>query len=63
MSLPAVLERVPADSFSTNKRLIDEVASVPSKRLRNKISGCELSPWFTLTSAPPGYAFSAESPR
>ncbi|KAK4689549.1 small subunit ribosomal protein S17e, partial [Tremellales sp. Uapishka_1] len=25
--------------FHTNKRLIDEVASVPSKRLRNKISG------------------------
>jgi len=25
---------------STNKRLLDEVASVPSKRLRNKISGC-----------------------
>ncbi|RXK41544.1 40S ribosomal protein S17-B [Tremella mesenterica] len=25
--------------FDTNKRLIDEVASVPSKRLRNKISG------------------------
>jgi len=24
---------------STNKRLLDEVASVPSKRLRNKISG------------------------
>lgn len=30
-----------ADTRSTNKRLIDEVASVPSKRLRNKISGCE----------------------
>lgn len=28
-------------SPSTNKRLLDEVASVPSKRLRNKISGCE----------------------
>jgi len=27
---------------STNKRLLDEVASVPSKRLRNKISGCKL---------------------
>jgi hypothetical protein len=26
---------------STNKRLLDEVASVPSKRLRNKISGCK----------------------
>lgn len=26
-------------TFSTNKRLLDEVASVPSKRLRNKISG------------------------
>ncbi|KAK1925369.1 ribosomal protein S17e [Papiliotrema laurentii] len=25
--------------FHTNKRLLDEVASVPSKRLRNKISG------------------------
>lgn len=29
------------DVPSTNKRLLDEVASVPSKRLRNKISGCE----------------------
>lgn len=29
-----------ANSSSTNKRLLDEVASVPSKRLRNKISGC-----------------------
>ena len=29
------------DIPSTNKRLLDEVASVPSKRLRNKISGCE----------------------
>ena len=26
---------------STNKRILDEVALVPSKRLRNKISGCE----------------------
>jgi small subunit ribosomal protein S17e len=25
--------------FHTNKRIIDEVATVPSKRLRNKISG------------------------
>lgn len=32
------------DIFSTNKRLLDEVASVPSKRLRNKISGCECHP-------------------
>lgn len=29
-------------TISTNKRLLDEVASVPSKRLRNKISGCTL---------------------
>lgn len=34
-------ERVLTRSVSTNKRLLDEVASVPSKRLRNKISGCE----------------------
>ncbi|KAJ9122393.1 40S ribosomal protein S17 [Naganishia vaughanmartiniae] len=26
--------------FHTNKRILDEVAMVPSKRLRNKISGC-----------------------
>jgi hypothetical protein len=31
-------------THSTNKRLLDEVAQVPSKRLRNKISGCELRP-------------------
>lgn len=26
---------------SSNKRILDEVATVPSKRLRNKIAGCE----------------------
>jgi small subunit ribosomal protein S17e len=25
--------------FDTNKRIVDEVAKVPSKRIRNKISG------------------------
>lgn len=30
------------DQFcSSNKRILDEVATVPSKRLRNKIAGCE----------------------
>ena len=26
--------------FHTNKRICDEIARIPSKKLRNKISGC-----------------------
>jgi len=50
-----IVDNADATSSSTNKRLLDEVASVPSKRLRNKISGCEcLSSYSDLCVAAQG---------
>jgi hypothetical protein len=34
-----------SNPHSTNKRILDEVAQVPSKRLRNKVAGCEYLLW------------------